>query len=129
MLDTKTTFANVLASSAISKGLAQAIIANHFSQALSGALSGTHEYMAMEKLYELYWMGNYDLIVIDTPPTRNALDFLDAPKRMTSFLEGRLLKWFLVPAVGGGRGRFPAVELAAGGVPRGVHEGTGGPAP
>ena len=67
----------------------------------------------MEKLYELYWTGNYDLIVIDTPPTRNALDFLDAPNRMTSFLEGRLLKWFLVPAVGGGRGVFRAMNLAA----------------
>src|SRR5438445_13049433 len=69
--------------------------------------------MAMEKLYELHSEGRYDLIVIDTPPTRNALDFLDAPKRMTSFLEGRLLKWFLVPAVGGGRGVFRAMNLAA----------------
>lgn len=113
MLDTKTTFDDLVHRYARSEDRARSIIDNHFYQAISGAMSGTHEYMAMEKLYELYWMGNYDLIVIDTPPTRNALDFLDAPKRMTSFLEGRLLKWFLVPAVGGGRGVFRAMNLAA----------------
>ena len=113
MLDTKTTFDDLVHSYAKSPDRAQKIIDNRFYQAISGALSGTHEYMAMEKLYELYWTGRYDLIVIDTPPTRNALDFLDAPNRMTSFLEGKLLRWFLVPAVGGGRGVFRAVNLAA----------------
>ena len=113
MLDTKTTFDELVHRYARTPEKAEKILQNRFYQAISGALSGTHEYMAMEKLYELYHDGRYDLIVIDTPPTRNALDFLDAPSRMTSFLEGRLLKWFLVPAVGGGRGVFRAMNLAA----------------
>lgn len=113
MLDTKTTFDELVYRYARTPEKAEKIIQNRFYGAISGALSGTHEYMAMEKLYELYQSRRYDLIVIDTPPTRNALDFLDAPNRMTSFLEGRLLKWFLVPAVGGGRGVFRAMNLAA----------------
>jgi anion-transporting ArsA/GET3 family ATPase len=113
MLDTKTTFDELVYRYARNDEKARSILDNGFYQAISGALSGTHEYMAMEKLYELYWGGHYDLIVIDTPPTRNALDFLEAPNRMTSFLEGRLLKWFLIPAMGGGRGVFRAVNLAA----------------
>jgi anion-transporting ArsA/GET3 family ATPase len=76
-------------------------------------MSGTHEYMAMEKLYELDLEGVYDLIVIDTPPTRNAMDFLEAPRHLTSFFEGKLLNWFLIPAIGGGRGLFRAVNFAA----------------
>jgi len=113
MLDTKTTFDELVHRYARSEERARLIIENRFYQAISGTLSGTHEYMAMEKLYELYWQGNYELIVIDTPPTRNALDFLDAPRRVTSFLEGKLLKWFLLPAMGGGRGVFRAMNLAA----------------
>jgi anion-transporting ArsA/GET3 family ATPase len=113
MLDTKTTFDDLVHRYAKTEDRADQIVQNRFYQAISGTLSGTHEYMAMEKLYELYSSGAYDLIVIDTPPTRNALDFLEAPKRMTSFLEGRLLKWFLLPALGGGRGVFRAVNLAA----------------
>jgi len=113
MLDTKTTFDELVIRYARSEQKARKIINNRFYQAISGALSGTHEYMAMEKLYELSMEGNYDLIVIDTPPTRNALDFLDAPKRMTSFLEGKLLKWFLLPAIGGGKGLFKIANFAA----------------
>jgi anion-transporting ArsA/GET3 family ATPase len=64
---------------------------------LSSALSGTQEYMAMEKLYELSTEGGYDVIVIDTPPTRNALDFLDAPRRMTRFLENRIFRLLMMP--------------------------------
>jgi anion-transporting ArsA/GET3 family ATPase len=113
MLDTKTTFDDLVHRYARTAERARGILENRFYQAISGALSGTHEYMAMEKLYELHSEGRYDLIVIDTPPTRNALDFIEAPRRMTSFLEGRLLKWFLVPAIGGGRGVFRAMNLAA----------------
>lgn len=113
MLDTKTTFDELVYRYAKSPKRAESIVANRFYQALTGALSGTHEYMAMEKLYELHQEGRYDLIVIDTPPTRNALDFLEAPKRVTSFLEGRLLRWFLLPALGGGRGMFKAMNFAA----------------
>lgn len=113
MLDTKTTFDELIHKHARSPQRAEAIVNNRFYQSLSGALSGTHEYMAMEKLYELATEANYDLIVIDTPPTRDALDFLEAPKRMTGFLEGRLLKWFLLPAIGGGKGLLRAVNFAA----------------
>ena len=113
MLDTKTTFDELIHRSAPDPKRAEKIIGNRFYQAISGALSGTHEYMAMEKLYELHAMQRYDLIVIDTPPTRNALDFIEAPRRMTSFLEDRLLKWFLVPAIGGGKGLFRAMNLAS----------------
>lgn len=113
MLDTKTTFDELVFRYARSTKRAESIIANRFYQALTGALSGTHEYMAMEKLYELHQSGKYDLIVIDTPPTRNALDFLEAPRRVTGFLEGRLLRWFLLPAIGGGRGMFKAMNFAA----------------
>ncbi|MGH2704917.1 MAG: ArsA family ATPase [Actinomycetota bacterium] len=113
MLDTKSTFDELVHRYARDEATADAIVANRFYQAISVALSGTQEYMAMEKLYELANEGRYDLIVIDTPPTRHALDFLEAPKRLTSFLEGRLLKWFLLPAIGGGRGLFKAVNLAA----------------
>ena len=113
MLDTKTTFDELVHKYAKDESRAQRIINNRFYKSISGALSGTHEYMAMEKLYELHSDDNYDLIVIDTPPTRNALDFIEAPKRMTSFLEGRLLKWFLLPALGGGKGVFKIMNFAA----------------
>lgn len=113
MLDTKSTFDELVFRYARDRRRAERIIGNRFYQAISGALSGTNEYMAMEKLYELSTARDYELIVIDTPPTRNALDFLDAPKRMTSFLEGRLLKWFLLPAIGGGKGIFRVVNFAA----------------
>jgi anion-transporting ArsA/GET3 family ATPase len=69
--------------------------------------------MAMEKLYELYVDGDYDLIVIDTPPTRNALDFLDAPKRMTDFFESRVLRWFLIPYMKAGGGFMRVANVAA----------------
>lgn len=113
MLDTKTTFDRLIHRYASDEERARRILENRFYQAISGALGGTHEYMAMEKLYELHSEGGYEFIVIDTPPTRNALDFLEAPRRMTSFLEGRLLKWFLLPAVGGGKGIFKAFNFAA----------------
>ncbi|MFP5299430.1 MAG: ArsA family ATPase, partial [Actinomycetota bacterium] len=81
MLDTKSTFDKVVMQYARTEEQATKILNNRFYRNISGTLSGTQEYMAMEKLYELYSEGDYDLIVIDTPPTRNALDFLDAPKR------------------------------------------------
>lgn len=67
----------------------------------------------MEKLYELYSEGDYDVIVIDTPPTRNALDFLDAPKRMTDFFESRVLRWFLIPYMKAGGGIMRVANVAA----------------
>lgn len=113
MLDTKTTFDEVVMRYAPTREQADRIIANRFYRNISGTLSGTQEYMAMEKLYELHADGGYDVIVIDTPPTRNALDFLDAPRRMTDFFESRVLKWFLIPYMKAGGGIMRVANLAA----------------
>jgi anion-transporting ArsA/GET3 family ATPase len=113
MLDTKTTFDHVVMQYAPTQEQAERIIANRFYRNISGTLSGTQEYMAMEKLYELYGDGKYDLIVIDTPPTRNALDFLDAPRRMTDFFESRILRWFLLPYMKAGGGVMRVANVAA----------------
>lgn len=113
MLDTKTTFDKVVMRYAPSSEQAERIIANRFYRNISSTLSGTHEYMAMEKLYELHAEGGYDLIVIDTPPTRNALDFLDAPQRLTDFFESRVLRWLLLPYVKAGGGLMKVANVAA----------------
>jgi anion-transporting ArsA/GET3 family ATPase len=113
MLDTKTTFDKVVLTYAPTSEQAERIIANRFYRNISGTLSGTQEYMAMEKLYELHSEGDYDVIVIDTPPTRNALDFLDAPKRMTDFFESRVLRWFLIPYMKAGGGIMRVANVAA----------------
>lgn len=113
MLDTKTTFDKVVLRYAPTPAQAQRIITNRFYKNISGTLSGTQEYMAMEKLYELHADGGFDLVVIDTPPTRNALDFLDAPKRLTDFFESRLLRWFLLPYMKAGGGILRVANVAA----------------
>ena len=113
MLDTKTTFDQVVMQYAPTPEQAERIIANRFYRNISGTLSGTQEYMAMEKLYQLYGDGKFDLIVIDTPPTRNALDFLDAPRRMTDFFESRILRWFLLPYMKAGGGMMRVANVAA----------------
>lgn len=113
MLDTKTTFDHVVSQYAPTPEQAERIINNRFYRNISGTLSGTQEYMAMEKLYELHAEGDFDLIVIDTPPTRNALDFLDAPKRMTDFFESRVLRWFLLPYMKAGGGIMRVANMAA----------------
>src|SRR6056297_2650402 len=104
MLDMGTTFDRLIDRHATTPANARAIKANRIYRTLSSTLSGTQEYMAMERLHELHDTGEWDLIVVDTPPTRSALDFLDAPKRMTSFLEGRLLSLLLKPGMVAGKG-------------------------
>ena len=110
MLDMKRTFDEVIDRYAPDPRRAERIKGNHFYTQLSDSLAGTQEYMAMEKLYELHATGRYDCLVVDTPPTRSALDFLDAPKRLTDFLEGRFLSVFLGPGIDAGRtiGRIAA---------------------
>ena len=103
MLDMKRTFDEVIDRHASDGQRAARIKSNRFYQQLSSSLAGTQEYMATEKLYDLHNTGLYDCIVIDTPPTRNALDFLDAPKRLTDFLEGRFLRMFLAPGLAAGK--------------------------
>ncbi len=97
MLDSKGTFDDLVQRYARTPEQAEAILANRLYQNLAGALSGTQEYMAMEKLYELVHSEEFDIVVVDTPPTRNALDLLDAPRRLTRFLENRLFRALLVP--------------------------------
>ncbi len=97
MLDTKGTFDDLVRRYARTPEQARSIESNRLYQNLAGALSGTQEYMAMEKLYELTVSGDFDTMVVDTPPTRNALDLLDAPRRLTHFLENRLFRALLLP--------------------------------
>jgi anion-transporting ArsA/GET3 family ATPase len=106
MLDMKRTFDEIVESHADPERSA-AILENPFYQALSSSFAGTQEYMAMEKLGQLKRASDtgehWDLIVVDTPPSRSALDFLDAPKRLGSFLDGRLIRVLAAPARGAGR--------------------------
>jgi anion-transporting ArsA/GET3 family ATPase len=106
MLDMKRTFDDVVESHA-SPDKSRQILDNPFYQALSSSFAGTQEYMAMEKLGQLHAealnSGRWDLIVVDTPPSRSALDFLDAPDRLASFLDGRLLRILLMPTRGPAR--------------------------
>jgi anion-transporting ArsA/GET3 family ATPase len=100
MLDTETTFDQLVQTYAGSEEQAAGILSNRFYRNIAGALSGTQEYMAMEKLYELHDRGGFDLIVVDTPPTRHALDFLDAPRRLTRLLDNRVFRMLMVPTRG-----------------------------
>ncbi|WP_128375324.1 ArsA family ATPase [Streptomyces cavernae] len=102
MLDMKRTFDEVVEAHA-DRERAAAILSNPFYQSLSAGFAGTQEYMAMEKLGQLRARDEWDLIVVDTPPSRSALDFLDAPKRLGSFLDGRLIRLLTAPAKLGGR--------------------------
>ncbi|MDQ3575482.1 MAG: ArsA family ATPase [Actinomycetota bacterium] len=106
MLDTKSTFDALVGRYALTPEQADAILDNRLYRNISGVLSGTHEYMAMEKLFELHDQGallptgetqRFDLVVVDTPPTRNALDFVDAPRRLTHFLDNRIFRLLMAP--------------------------------
>jgi anion-transporting ArsA/GET3 family ATPase len=119
MLDMKRTFDEVIEAHA-SPDKAQQIFANPFYQAMSSSFAGTQEYMAMEKLGQLRARaeadpGSWDLIIVDTPPSRSALDFLDAPQRLGSFLDGRLIRIISAPAKVGGRAYMRVVSAAVGG--------------
>ncbi|HEY3702860.1 MAG TPA: ArsA family ATPase [Acidimicrobiales bacterium] len=108
MLDTKGTFDDLVVRYAPNPQQAQGILDNRLYRNLSDALSGTQEYMAMEKLYELHEEGGFDLIVVDTPPTRSALDFLSAPRRLTRFLDNRIFRMLVMPT----RAYLRAVSVA-----------------
>lgn len=117
MLDMKRTFDEVVEAHADPERAKQ-ILENPFYQALSSSFAGTQEYMAMEKLGQLRAQadidGSWDLIVVDTPPSRNALDFLDAPARLGSFLDGRFIRILTAPARGAGRGIGKLAALSFG---------------
>jgi anion-transporting ArsA/GET3 family ATPase len=98
MLDAKETFDALVARHAEDAEARDRVLNNRIYQQISNALAGSQEYMAMEKLFELHSEGRFDLLVLDTPPSRNVLDFLDAPKRLTQFIEGRSLQIFIRPS-------------------------------
>ncbi|MFK8848109.1 ArsA family ATPase [Streptomyces sp. Ac-502] len=102
MLDMKRTFDEIVEAHADAER-ARAILDNPFYQSLSAGFAGTQEYMAMEKLGQLRSRDAWDLIIVDTPPSRSALDFLDAPKRLGSFLDGKFIRVLMAPAKAGGR--------------------------
>jgi anion-transporting ArsA/GET3 family ATPase len=113
MLDMKRTFDEVVLTHTDPERAAE-IFANPFYQAMSSTFSGTQEYMAMEKLGQLRARDEWDLIVVDTPPSRSALDFLDAPARLSRFLDGRMLRLLMAPARAGGRSVFNLVTASFG---------------
>ncbi|MFJ9040970.1 ArsA-related P-loop ATPase [Streptomyces sp. NPDC102406] len=110
MLDMKRTFDEIVEAHADGER-AQAILSNPFYQSLSAGFAGTQEYMAMEKLGQLRARDEWDLIVVDTPPSRSALDFLDAPKRLGSFLDGKLIRVLMAPAKVGGRAGMKFINV------------------
>jgi anion-transporting ArsA/GET3 family ATPase len=119
MLDMKRTFDEVIEAHATPEKARQ-IFENPFYQAMSSSFAGTQEYMAMEKLGQLRSRAesdpdSWDLIIVDTPPSRSALDFLDAPQRLGSFLDGRLIRLLSAPAKAGGRAYMKVVSVAVGG--------------
>jgi anion-transporting ArsA/GET3 family ATPase len=115
MLDPKRTFDELVEWHAPDERTRDAVLSNRIYQELSNAVAGSQEYMAMEKLHELHQEGRYDLLVLDTPPTRNALDFLDAPKKLAAFIDSRTLQMFTTPGMLGlkvlGRGSGVALSV------------------
>jgi anion-transporting ArsA/GET3 family ATPase len=97
MLDTKESWDSLIRMHAPDERTRDEILKNPLYSQISSRFVQSHDYIAMERLYEIHAGGDYDLIVVDTPPTRNALDFLDAPERMAEFFSSRLLRWLIVP--------------------------------
>jgi anion-transporting ArsA/GET3 family ATPase len=98
MLDTKQSWDDLVRMHAPDPKTRDAILDNPLYKNITGRFVQSHDYIAMERLYEIHASGRYDLIVVDTPPTRNAIDFLEAPERMADFFSSRLLRWLTVPA-------------------------------
>ena len=97
MLDTKQSWDDLVRRHAPDRATAARILANPLYQNISGKFVQSHDYIAMERLYEIHSEGNFDLIVVDTPPTRNAIDFIEAPQRMAEFFSSRLLRLLIAP--------------------------------
>jgi len=98
MLDTKESWDELVRAHAPDATTRDTILANPLYRNITGKFVQSHDYIAMERLYEIHRSGRYDLIVVDTPPTRNAIDFLEAPERMADFFSSRLLRWLITPA-------------------------------
>jgi anion-transporting ArsA/GET3 family ATPase len=110
-LDTQRTFDELIERHGGTRERKDRILSNRFYRRISDSLAGTHEYMAMERLYALAEEEDHDAIVIDTPPTRSALSFLEAPTRLTDFLGGRVFRWMVRPSARAGRMTLSAARL------------------
>ncbi|MEW5736122.1 MAG: ArsA-related P-loop ATPase [Thermodesulfobacteriota bacterium] len=113
MLDSKTTFDDLIRRIAPAPETAERILKNAFYQNITTALAGSQEFSATEKLYELSTKNVYDLIVLDTPPSRHALDFLDAPNRLKAFLDASVIQWMVKPYLAAGRMGFRFINSSA----------------
>lgn len=125
MLDVKRTFDDLVDRIAPNAETRDRILRNHYYQQVVGALAGSEEYSAMEKLYEIAGDTDYDLIVLDTPPTKHALDFLDAPRRMIEFLDGKVVQWFVKPYLLAGKMGFRFAQKGAEIIFKVLEKGTG----
>jgi len=126
MLNTKRTFDEIVERHASSPEARDRILGNKLYHYVSTALAGTQEYMAMEKLHEVKQRPEFDLVVLDTPPTANALDFLDAPERMIDALDSAAMRWFLQAFQSTGRMSFNLLARSAALAIRGIGRFTGG---
>jgi anion-transporting ArsA/GET3 family ATPase len=126
MLDTKSTFDNLIATLAPTPEKRDEILNNVLYKYISTSLAGTQEYMAMEKLYAVRSDPAYDLIVLDTPPTQNALDFLDAPERLIGALDSDATKWFMQAFQRSGKLSFNLLAKSTAAILRGIGKLTGG---
>jgi anion-transporting ArsA/GET3 family ATPase len=113
MLDTKQSWDDLVRLHAPDTATANRILENHMYTNLTARFVQSHDYIAMERLFEIHASGEYDLIVVDTPPTRNAIDFLDAPARMSEFFGGRLLRWLTLPYRVGGKRSVRMINVAS----------------
>ena len=113
MLDTKQSWDDLVRRHAPDAETADRILENRLYHNLTARFVQSHDYIAMERLFEIHASGEYDLIVVDTPPTRNAVDFLDAPARMSEFFGGRLLRWLTLPYRVGGKRSMRMINFAS----------------
>ncbi|MCA9587659.1 MAG: ArsA family ATPase [Myxococcales bacterium] len=126
MLDTKRTFDELVVKHSSTPQKAQQLLDNKLYKYVSTSLAGTQEYMAMEKLVAVKDDPRYDLVVLDTPPTANALDFLDAPERLTDALDSATMKWFIEAFESSGKLSLNVIARSAAAVLRGIGKITGG---
>ena len=125
MLDQKGAWDKLVERYAPTAEVRERILGNRFYQHLSQSFAGSQEYMAVEQLYALHHGGRYDLIVVDTPPTRQALDFLDAPQRVGDFLDRRIIRWFIKPYFSAGWATLRAMNRTVGALFRRLEDATG----
>src|SRR5262249_47952361 len=125
MLDQKGSWDELVERHAPNAEVRERILDNRFYRQLSQSFAGSQEYMAVEQLGELEASGRYDLIVVDTPPTQHALDFLEAPDRLLAFLDRKIVKWFVRPSVSAGWSALQSMNRTVGFLLRKIEDATG----